>query len=234
MCEIENHAIKRIKKGEINMYIGGLKKQAIKILKDYLLQAVIVTFVVWLLTDAYTQQNAVEITQHGGQLERFNTANLLSLLISGPLSLGVARFYMAIEKGKKDLNFYMIFDSFKEFKRTFLFHILSTIFIVLWTLLLVVPGIMAAIRYSMAYYLLAENPEMEAMEALRKSSEMMQGHKLDFFKFCLSFIGWAFLCLITMGIGFLVLIPYFQMSKLYFYRSLTSKKTGGDTYYLNR
>jgi uncharacterized membrane protein len=219
------------------MYTDELKKKAYKILKEYWLQAVIVTFVVWLLTDAYTQQNFVEITQHGGQLERFNTANLLSLLITGPLSLGVARFYMAIEKKKKDLNFYMIFDSFKDFKRTFLYHVLSTIFILLWTCLLIVPGIMAAIRYSMSYYLLAENPEMEAMEALRKSSELMNGHKWEFFKFCLSFLGWAALCLITMGIGFLVLVPYFQMSKLYFYRSLTSKRRGGKrvgkTYYLN-
>ena len=87
------------------MYTDELKKKAYKILKEYWLQAVIVTFVVWLLTDAYTQQNFVEITQHGGQLERFNTANLLSLLITGPLSLGVARFYMAIEKKKKDVNF---------------------------------------------------------------------------------------------------------------------------------
>jgi len=115
--------------------------------------------------------------------------------------------------------------------------VLSTIFILLWTCLLIVPGIMAAIRYSMSYYLLAENPEMEAMEALRKSSELMNGHKWEFFKFCLSFLGWAALCLITMGIGFLVLVPYFQMSKLYFYRSLTSKRRGGKrvgkTYYLN-
>lgn len=220
------------------MYIDALKKKAIKVLKDYWLQAAIVTFVVWLLTEAYTQQNVLDITQHGGELERFNTANLLSLLLTGPLSLGVARFYMAIEKGKKELNFYMIFDSFKDFKRTFLYHILSSIFILLWTLLLIVPGIIAAIRYSMAYYLLAENPEMEAMEALRKSSELMIGHKWEFFKFCFSFIGWAILCLITMGIGFLILVPYFQMSKLYFYRSLTSKKRGGKkdgkTYYLDR
>ncbi|SHJ73071.1 Uncharacterized membrane protein [Dethiosulfatibacter aminovorans DSM 17477] len=220
------------------MYTDELKRHAFKILKEYWVQAVIVTFVVWLLTDAYTQQNFVDITQHGGQIERFNTANLLSLLVTGPLSLGVARFYMAIEKKKKDLNFYMIFDSFKDFKRTFLYHVLSSIFIILWSLLLIVPGIIAAIRYSMSYYLLAENPDMEAMEALRKSSDLMNGHKWEFFKFCLSFIGWAILCLLTMGIGFLVLIPYFQMSKLYFYRSITStKKRGGKrngkTYYLD-
>lgn len=216
------------------MYTKGLKSKAINVLRDYWLQAIIVTFIVWILTDAYTQQNAVDITQHGGEIERFNTANLLSLILTGPLSLGVARFYMVMEKGKKDLNFYMIFDSFKEFKRTFLFHILSTIFIILWTCLFIVPGVIAAIRYSMAYYLMAENPNMEAMEALRKSSDLMKGNKWDYLEFCFSFLGWFFLCLITMGIGFLFLVPYFQLSKLYFYRSLTNKKTGGDTYYLNR
>ncbi|MBV1758485.1 MAG: DUF975 family protein [Dethiosulfatibacter sp.] len=93
---------------------------------------------------------------------------------------------------------------------------------VLWTFLLVVPGIIAAIRYSMGYYLMAENPDITFIEAINTSSKIMYGHKMDFFTFFLSFIGWFFLSVITFGLGFLYLIPYYQMSKLNFYRRITS------------
>ena len=115
-------------------------------------------------------------------------------------------------------------EGFSDFRRTFIFHLISTIFIVLWSILLIVPGIIAAIRYSMGYYIMAENHEIEPMEALRQSSELMEGNKMDFFRLVLSFWGWFLLSIFTMGIGFLYLVPYFQMSQLNFYRTIQDKR----------
>jgi uncharacterized membrane protein len=84
----------------------------------------------------------------------------------------------------------------------------------------------------MGYYLMVENPDMEPMEAIRKSSELMDGHKMEFFSFVLSFIGWFIVSVITFGLGFLMLIPYYQMSKLNFYRKITGNNiTSYDDFY---
>ncbi|MBG0764146.1 MAG: DUF975 family protein, partial [Tissierellales bacterium] len=79
---------------------------------------------------------------------------------------------------------------------------------------------------------MVENPDVTAMEALRESSELMKGHKMDFFIFVLSFFGWLLLSALTLGIGFLFLVPYYQMSKLNFYRKINGdSRLGYDDFY---
>ncbi len=201
--------------------MNNIKEDAKKMLEGNWGKAIAVSIIIWILTDAFTQQNTSESVRSGIYLNSLHFGNLLSLILSGPLSLGAAYFYMKIGKSE-NVNVSVIFEGFSDFKRTFLFHLVSGIFMILWTFLLVVPGIIAAIRYSMGYYLMAENPDITFMEAINTSSKIMYGHKMDFFTFFLSFIGWFFLSIITFGLGFLYLIPYYQMSKLNFYRRITS------------
>jgi len=94
------------------------------------------------------------------------------------------------------------------------------LFIFLWMLLLIVPGIVAAYSYRMSLYLLIDNPEIGVSEALRKSKEMMNGYKARLFYLDLSFIGWALLCVLTFGIGILWLYPYMLTSQAIFYEEL--------------
>ncbi|MPN61797.1 hypothetical protein SDC9_209541 [bioreactor metagenome] len=94
---------------------------------------------------------------------------------------------------------------------------MMTIFVILWSLLLIVPGIIAAIRYSMCFYILADNPDIGIMEALNESKRMMRGNKWKYFCLNLSFIGWGLLCICTVGIGFLWLTPYVETSVIAFY-----------------
>ncbi|MDP3386004.1 MAG: DUF975 family protein [Eubacteriales bacterium] len=201
--------------------MNSIKDDAKRMLEGNWAKAVAVSIIIWILTDALTQQNATESVRSGIYFNNAQFGNLLSLILSGPLSLGAANFYMKIGKSE-NVNVSIIFEGFSDFKRTFLFHLVSGIFIILWTFLLVIPGIIAAIRYSMGYYLIAENPDLTFMEAINVSSGIMNGHKMDFFTFCISFIGWFLLSIITFGLGFLYLIPYYQMSKLNFYRRITS------------
>ena len=102
--------------------------------------------------------------------------------------------------------------------------LLVGLFTALWSLLLIIPGIIAAINYSLVYFVKLDNPELGALEVLRKSKEMMNGHKWDFFVLILSFLGWAILGIFTLGILYLWLVPYIQVTYANFYNSLKEAK----------
>ena len=113
-----------------------------------------------------------------------------------------------------------LFAPFKQYARTVGAVLLVFVYTLLWTLLLVVPGIIKAYSYSMTFYILRENPEMTAGDAITASQKMMDGHKMDLFLLSLSFIGWAILASITFGIGYLWLIPYIYTAYAAFYETL--------------
>lgn len=98
--------------------------------------------------------------------------------------------------------------------------LLAAIFTVLWTLLLVIPGIVKSFSYAMTKYILEENPELSANEAIDHSRAMMRGHKFDLFWLYLSFIGWGILCIFTAGIGLLWLVPYMETAEAAFYEEV--------------
>ena len=97
---------------------------------------------------------------------------------------------------------------------------LMNLFIALWSLLFIIPGIVKAFSYSMTPFILEEHPELGANEAIDHSRAMMKGHKFDLFWLLLSFIGWGFLCLFTFGIGYLWLTPYMETSVAAFYEDV--------------
>ena len=102
--------------------------------------------------------------------------------------------------------------------------LLVAVFTLLWSLLLYIPGIIKAISYSMSFYILAENPEMSAREALNESKKIMHGHKMDYFVLALSFIPWILLVMITFGIAAIWVAPYMQLTITNFYHSIKTKK----------
>ena len=113
-----------------------------------------------------------------------------------------------------------LFAPFKQYARTVGAVLLVFVYTLLWTLLLVIPGIIKAYSYSMTFNILRENPEMTAGDAITASQKMMDGHKMDLFLLSLSFIGWAILASITFGIGYLWLIPYIYTAYAAFYETL--------------
>ena len=113
-----------------------------------------------------------------------------------------------------------LFAPFKQYARTVGAVLLVFVYTLLWTLLLVIPGIIKAYSYSMTFYILRENPEMTAGDAITASQKMMDVDKMDLFLLSLSFIGWAILASITFGIGYLWLIPYIYTAYAAFYETL--------------
>ncbi len=105
--------------------------------------------------------------------------------------------------------------------KAFLVPFLKTLFVFLWSLLFVIPGFIMAYAYSMAIYIAHDNPEMSTMDAIKKSKELMRGHKWDLFVLDLSFIGWILLACLTGGIGFFFLQPYIDTAHAEFYREIS-------------
>ena len=98
-----------------------------------------------------------------------------------------------------------------------------TILTVLWGFLFIIPGIIKSLSYAMTPFILEENPELTASEAIHRSRMMMHGHKFDLFWLYLGFIGWIILSLLTLGIGFIWLYPYFQASVAGFYEEVKAE-----------
>lgn len=144
---------------------------------------------------------------------------VISFILSGALVLGLVSCFMKIVRGES-FRFENLFDGFKNFASAFLLQLLMGLFTFFWSLLLLIPGIIAAYRYSMAFYILNDNPEIGAMAALNASKRIMKGFKWKLFCLHLSFIGWGLLCILSVGIGFLWLIPYIKASEANFYQNL--------------
>lgn len=130
-----------------------------------------------------------------------------------------------------------LFCRFHIFWKAFGLRLVMGLFVTLWTFLFIIPGIIASYSYAMAPYLMAENPDMGIMEAIRRSKEIMQGNKWRLFCLHFSFIGWAFLCIFTCGIGSLFLSPYQMLAEAAFYREITGKNqvtyTNANDFYYN-
>ncbi|MBQ9845309.1 MAG: DUF975 family protein [Oscillospiraceae bacterium] len=144
---------------------------------------------------------------------------IVSLIIGGAVSMGYARFNLnLVNRTNPDIR-----DMFSEtgrFKAGFVMQFLTTLYVLLWSFLLVVPGIIASYSYKMAPYILMENPDMTASDAIKASKELMNGNKWRLFCLEFSFIGWSLLAAVTLGIGMLFLRPYMEAAGAAFYREI--------------
>ena len=159
----------------------------------------------------------------------FNTAphyfgTIPTLIITGPMLLGYTLFGLTISRNQ-ETRLELLFMGFNRFGTALVAYLLMVLYIVLWSILFIIPGIIAALSYSMTFFIISDDNSIEAMDALRKSKKMMMGYKMKLFMLELSFIGWALLCILTFGIGFLWLMPYMQTSMSNFYDDLKKTKT---------
>jgi len=147
--------------------------------------------------------------------------SLLQLLLL-PLSWGLTVLFLNnLRENKIDLS--QLFDGFKDYVRIFLTTLLVGIYTFLWSLLLIVPGIIKSYSYALTPYILKDEPGMKNNDAIEMSMEMMEGHKMQLFLLDLSMIGWFILSILTAGIGFLFLVPYVYTCHAHFYEDLKAE-----------
>lgn len=146
------------------------------------------------------------------------------IILSGVLAFGFMAAYLTLVR-TKSTSFETLFSGFSNFGTTCVVGILQTIFLTLWSLLFIIPGIVKTYSYSMTYYVLHDNPNLSASEAITESRRMMNGYKGKLFCLDLSFIGWFLLSALTLGLlGFYVL-PYYNAARARFYEALKNKTT---------
>ncbi|MGM7635253.1 DUF975 family protein [Bacillus sp. Hm123] len=149
--------------------------------------------------------------------------DLFSLFISFvmiPFSISAMYwFFLHLVRGKRQSvgDVFSIYANIGLAFKTIVVSILIGIFVFLWSLLLIIPGIIKSLSYSQTYFIMKDHPELSMLEAITESKRRMKGYKWSYFVLYLSFIGWAFLALFTLGIGYLWLAPYVQASMAAFY-----------------
>lgn len=148
---------------------------------------------------------------------------LAQFIIGGVIELGFAA-YLLKQHNKANFELQDLFSKFDRFGQGFAQRFLRGLYVTLWSLLFVIPGIVKSYAYAMTPFIMAENPEMSANDAITASRELMDGHKGDLFILDLSFIGWGILAAVTCNIGHLALNPYRNAAYAAFYRDLTAHK----------
>lgn len=150
---------------------------------------------------------------------------VIYFILGSVVSVGYARFNLQLVDGEKPA-FEPLFRYFSYWKTAAVARLLQSIYVLLWSLLLVIPGIVATYSYAMTNFILAEHPELTASQAIARSKEMMYGNRLRLFCLHFSFIGWRILCVLTAGIGNLWLTPYTQAANAAFYREISGSASG--------
>ena len=144
---------------------------------------------------------------------------LSEIILSSILSFGFFSYFLKISRDQ-EVTYKEVFSR----SNLALFFIGLTfaisVFVSLWSLLLIIPGIIASIAYRMAYFIKLDNPDIGVLDAIIKSKELMRGHKWDFFVLQLSFLGWVILGALTLGILYFWLIPYMAVTEANFYNDL--------------
>lgn len=123
----------------------------------------------------------------------------------------------------KPIDIGKLFDGFKDFGRVWGTLILVAIYTILWTCLLIIPGIVKSYSYALTPFILKDEPELKYNAAIEKSMRMMDGYKMKLFLLDLSFIGWMILSVLTLGIGLLFLQPYMNTARAAFYEDLKAE-----------
>lgn len=145
---------------------------------------------------------------------------LLSILVFNPLIVGCYRFFLQNSRGPAELN--ELGAGFRgDWGNVVLVMFLKNLFLALWTMLFIIPGIVKAYAYRMVPYILKEHPELSGTQAITLSRRMMKGHKGDAFVLDLSFIGWILLSALTFGILHLFYVgPYIQATDAELYKAV--------------
>lgn len=144
---------------------------------------------------------------------------LAQFILGGVVQLGYCKYLLKQYDGE-DGDVKDLFSEMDRFGDGFVLSLLTALYVFLWSMLFIIPGIVAAYKYAMAPFILQENRGMRASEAITESKQLMDGSKGELFVLDLSFIGWSLLNILTLGIGSLWLNPYMNAARAAFYRTL--------------
>lgn len=151
--------------------------------------------------------------------------HILTGILVCAIPLGIATCFLDVAR-HSDYSCARVFAAFRStrfFFKIVLMELLKSTIIALWSLLLIVPGILKYYSYSMAELIITDHPEYSPFQALAESKKMMYGHRMELFRLQLAFLPWLLLTLLTIGIASLWVSPYYNTAKSKFYLELKRK-----------
>lgn len=150
----------------------------------------------------------------------FPYGGIISLILAGPLTVGLILYSMALIKTNDKVDVTVAFKGFNIFTAAVTTYLWQLLWTFLWTLVFFIPGIIKSLAYSQCMYIIADNPNISAKQAMKISIRMTKGYKGSIFVMALSFIGWALLGILSLYIGYLWLVPYMQVTYTNMYYKL--------------
>ncbi len=202
------------------------KNEALSALRGNWANALVATIILVALALFFSSNDAINSYYQRIVINPFIGYSLtfISMFVLLPLAVGYSNsMRVLLETGDNRLANNSFSLGFGNWLHVVWGMVLSTIYIFLWTLLLIIPGIIKSYSYALTPYILVEHPEMSANEAIEESMRLMDGHKFDLFYLQLSFIGWAILSILSLGLGFFWLIPYQMTAQAAFYRDIKNE-----------
>ena len=146
-----------------------------------------------------------------------------TIIIMPAFNISLCMIFLNLAK-REDISVGDVFKGFNITGKAVWLYIITNFFVFLWSLLLIIPGIIKTFSYSMAPVILADNPNLTSSEALSESIRIMDGHKFDLFVLQLSFFLWYILGAITFGIAYVYVVPYYEATMVNFYNEIKDKK----------
>ena len=170
----------------------------------------------WILAIGVCLANAVMVA---APAELDSYGEIVSLLLAGPLQLGLCFFFLNLVKGK-ETRFELLFEGFKPLLTVLLAYAIITALTVISLILLIVPGIVVALGFSMTYYVIAEDPEISFQTALEQSWKLTDGYKMELLELNLRFIPWYLLGLLCFIVGVFAVVPWHNTTLTLYYQYL--------------
>lgn len=190
------------------------KNRAIESLSGKWANGAIATLILFLISGFMSSI----ITLPMGEMEG-TSVSVLWTLACLPLSWGFAVWFLNLIRGG-DYSYSRLFDGYSDFGRIFMAQFLVGLCTVIGSFLFIVPGVIIGLMYSQVSFILKDDEQISAVDAMKQSAAMMKGHKMELFMLTLSFIGWAILTCLTLGLGFFLLSPYWQTTMAHYYEDL--------------
>ena len=145
---------------------------------------------------------------------------IIQMIVAAILEVAALNVYLKMSRSPEPVTFGNFIEGLNNWARATLAILWQFLWILLWSFLFIIPGIIKAFAYSQTLYIVAEYKEVSVTKAMNINKVITRGHKWDIFVMYLSFIGWDFLCIFTLGIGTLWLTPYKNMTYINAYHAI--------------
>lgn len=201
---------------------GNYKDRALSVLEGNWRTMVLLTFLYIVIAEGVFRALTLTCQLLWHAPEAKLAGSLLSIpitLVLLPVQWSYVASFLRLRNGEQ-VKVNNLFDCFKDYTRIFVTKLLQSTYTMLWMMLFIVPGVMKSYSYAMTDFILLDDPTISDDKAIDKSMKMMEGHRMELFMLDLSFIGWALLAILTCGLGFLLLCPYFYAAHAEFYEDL--------------